>query len=120
MRRRHLVGVLAAIALLTLGWTAPARANADQDALREANKKVSAAQWELTKAKVAVQKAARKIEGNLEATPEWKEAAAAAKQATAAQAAAVKAAKDALAQKPEYKAAVAERDRRRAERDALR
>lgn len=90
------------------------------DAIHDAKKRLSDAQSELTKAKVGVSLAAKKIEKQIESTPQWKEAAAAAREASARHEAAMKAARQRLARQPAYKAAVEECSKRMAEREALR
>jgi len=90
------------------------------DPLKDAKKRLSDAQSELTKAKVGVSLAAKKIQQQLEATPEWKQAAIAANGANIRYEAAAKTARQKLEQEPRYKAAAAEYDKRVAERDALR
>lgn len=89
------------------------------DDLAEPKKRVAEALRAVTKAKVAVTLAARKIQQEFEATAEWKKAAAASKEAEDRYAAAVRSARAGLAKNPAYKQAVEERSQREAELNAL-
>jgi hypothetical protein len=101
--------------LLASSLCAVARA----DDLSAPKKRLAEAQSAVTKAKVAVTLAARKIQREFEATADWKKADAAAKEAQAHYAAAVRTARGALGESPAFKQALAERDRREAELNAL-
>lgn len=115
--RRHPAFMALGLLLVAYAFGAPARA---ADPLHDAKKRLSDAQSELTKAKVGVSLAAKKIQKQIEATPEWKQAATAAAEATNRYEVTMRAARQKLAQQPAYKAAIAELDKRVAEREALR
>lgn len=102
-------------AMLLLSLCALARA----DDLAGPKQRVAETRSAVTKAKVAVTLAARKIQREFEATAEWKAADAALKEAAARHAAAVGVARAALAASPAYKQAVAEREQREAALNAL-
>lgn len=106
-----------ALAVIVLAFCLSAAARADD--LAAPRKRLSEAQSAVTKAKVAVRLAARKIEQQFEATAEWKKADAAAKAADDRYAAAVRAARAALGESPAFKQAVEERARREAELKTL-
>lgn len=89
------------------------------DDLAGPKKQLAEAQSAVTKAKVAVTLAARKIQRQFEATAEWKKADAALKAAEARHAAAERVARAALQESPAFKQAVAERGKREAELNAL-
>ena len=113
------LSVFLVVSFVLLAYFCPA-APCAADALHDAKKRLSDAQSELTKAKVGVSLAAKKIEKQIEASPEWKQAANAAREASTRHEAAMKSARRRLAQQPGYKAAVAECAKRIAEREALR
>jgi predicted nucleic acid-binding Zn-ribbon protein len=115
--RRHPVFIAFGVLLVAYAFAAPVRA---ADPLHDAKKRLSDAQSELTKAKVGVSLAAKKIQKQIEATPEWKQAATAAMEATNRNEVAMRVARQRLAQQPAYKAAIAELNNRVAEREALR
>jgi predicted nucleic acid-binding Zn-ribbon protein len=115
--RRHPVLVGFGLLLAAFAFAAPVRA---ADPLHDAKKRLSDAQTELTKAKVGVSLAAKKIQKQIEATPEWKQAASAAMEATNRYEASMRVAREHLARQPAYKAAIAELDKRVTEREALR
>ena len=114
--------VILSIALMALTWlsSVPARGDVSDSGVRDAKKRLTEAQAESHRAALALSRAAEKIKKQVEGTPEWKDAAAGAREAQSAYTAAAKTVRDALEKGPEFKAAVAERDKRRAERDALR
>jgi hypothetical protein len=89
------------------------------DDLAAPKKRLAEARSSVTKAKVAVMLAARKIQQEYEATAEWKKAEAAAKDAQARHAAAERVARAALGETPAFKQAVVERGQREAELNAL-
>jgi hypothetical protein len=89
------------------------------DELAEPKKRVSETRSAVTKAKVAVTLAARKIQKDFEATAEWKKADAASKDAQSRYSTAVRVARAALGKNPAFKQAVAERGQREAELNAL-
>lgn len=115
--RWHPVVVILGFLLAVYAFGASATA---ADPLHDAKKRLSDAQSELTKAKVGVSLAAKKIQKQIETTPEWKQAASAAMESTNRHEAAMRAARQRLARQPAYKAAIAELDKRVAEREALR
>jgi len=90
------------------------------DALRDAKKRVTEADTEVHKAAIALSAASSRIRKQIEASPQWKQAAEAGRQAQSAYAAAGNAVRRGLETQPAYKAAVAERTRRSDEREALR
>lgn len=93
---------------------------AQADAVSDAKKRLGDAQSELTKAKVGAVLAARKIQKQLETTPQWKQAAHAAAEASNRYDTLCRSVRQKLEQEPRYKSAVAEYDKRVSERDALR
>jgi len=115
MVSRHL-GCIAATLLLSVAWAGPARA---ADPLHDARKRVAEARAAVTKASVGVKLEQRKLVKQMESTPEWTKAAAAAREAGAKYTAAANAVRKKLASQPQYKAAVTQRSRRQGELDAL-
>lgn len=118
MRLLHLTYF--ALALLLLAQPSPALAATDSPAVSQAKKRLSDAQSALTKAKVQMSRILNRAAQQLEATPEWKKAQAAVKEAQAKHAAAIAKVRNDLHQQPAYKAAIAERIRCESARDALR
>jgi len=118
MRLLHLA--LFALALLLVTQSAPALAATDSPAVSQAKKRLSDAQSALTKAKVQMSRILNRAAQQLEATPEWKKAQAAVKEAQAKHATAIAKVRNDLRQQPAYKAAIAERIRCESARDALR
>lgn len=110
-------GAHLSMAVLLLAWGLQSVARADD--LSEQKKRLSEARSAVTKGKVAVTLAARKIQHEFEATPEWKQADAASKQAEARYAAAVRVARASLNNNPAYKQAMDERAKRETELNAL-
>lgn len=108
---------LGVLTLITLVFALAPVTKADE--LTEPKKRVAEARSAVTKAKVAVTLAARKIQKEFEATPDWKKADAASTEAQARYSAAARAARAALEKTPAYQQAVAERGRRQAELNAL-
>lgn len=108
---------LAVVLLMSLMSSVCRVARADE--LTEPKKRVSEARSAVTRAKVAVTLAARKIQKDFEATAEWKKADAASKEAQSRCAAAVGVARAALGKNPAFKQAVVERGQREAELSAL-
>lgn len=109
-------GHVALIVVLLMSSLCPV---ARADDLAEPKKRLSEARSAVTKAKVAVTLAARKIQQEFEATAEWKKADAALKEAEARHDAAVRVARAGLAKSPAFKQAVVERGQREAELNAL-
>ena len=107
------------IALAVLLLTAAVCTVVRGDELSEPKKRLAEARSAVTKGKVAVTLAARKVQQDFEATAEWKKADSAWKQADARYAAAVRVARAALEKNPAFQQAVVERGRRENELKAL-
>lgn len=119
--RSHQLPVYVAVVALAWGWTNLARAgSSDAPAVRDARKRLAEAESQVHKAKLAMSAATAKIRKEIEGTPQWKQAAAAAREAQGAFTSVAKAVRDRVSKEPAYKSAAAVRDQRRAERDALR
>lgn len=119
--RSHRMLVCLTVILLAGAWAGVARAGSSDDpAVRDARKRLGEAESQVHKAKLAMSAATAKIRKEIEGTPQWKQAAAAAREAQSAVTSAAKAVRERVAKEPAYKSAVAVRDQRRAERDALR
>ena len=119
MRRHHILIFAAAFVLATASRPEQARSATDNSAILDAKRQLSKADTELHRATLALSAQTNRIRKQVESTPQWKEAAAAAREAQARYTAAVKVVTASLATDAKYKAALGERARRRAERDAL-
>ena len=117
--RWHQWAKAAAMTLFLCGG-ARIQASVSDEPVRQAQKQVTAAESDVHKAMIALRAEAKRILAELEATPEWKQAAAGAREAQGAYTAAVKQARSSIAADPQYKAALGARAARQAERDALR
>lgn len=119
MRRPYVaIALAAAIALACL--TPSLSQCAMSDAVYQANKRVTEADSQLHKARLALSRSAARIRKQIEATPQYKAAEASSRAAQAQYAAAVKAVRQSLTSDASYKQAVQERNRCQAERDQLR
>jgi hypothetical protein len=114
-KRSHIGLIVGWMLMLSPCVCAVARA----DDLAGPKQRVAETRSAVTRAKVAVTLAARKIQRECEATAEWKAAEAAVKDAEARHAAAVRVARAALSASPAFKQAVAEREQREAALNAL-
>jgi chromosome segregation ATPase len=107
-------------ALILLMTFATARATTDSPQVSQAKKRLADAQTEVSRAKGALSQIVNKAIKELEATPEWKEAAARLKSAQAKQAVATRTAQQKLRSNTNYQAALAERSKIQGQRDTLR
>lgn len=112
-------GRLAIAVVFLVSLTSSVCTVARADELTEPKKRVAEARSVVTKAKVAVTLAARKIQSEFEATAEWKKAQAASKEAQSRYAAAVGVARAVLGKDAAFKQAVEERRQREAELKSL-
>ena len=106
----HQFGCIAAILIVGFARAIPAHA---ADPLHDAKKRVAEARSAVTKASVGMKLEQRKLVKQMESTPPWTKATAAAREAGAKYTAAANAVRKKLASQPQYKAAVAERSRER-------
>jgi len=120
MNANRAAGLIAVVVFVIATGIATVHAGSPTGPVYQAQKRVTDAESQLRKAKAALRRSGDKIRGQIEATPEYKQAAAAARTAQGKYNSAVKAAKKSLAQAPEYQQALHERDQRQNERDALR
>lgn len=119
--QRTRIGLVATIVCFSVGLSIAARAlAADSSAVYQAKKRVSEADSQLRAARAGLVIEANRLMKASESTPQWQKASAALKDAQDHHSQAVRAVRAELAKKPEYKAAIAERNKAQEKREALR